>query len=209
MCEQAPVTELDLLRLIGIKGRVNAENLAASLGTEVDDIAARCADLVTAGLCASTPAGFRLTPDGRPRLNELLTAECGTVDHAAITGAYDEFCVYNQDLKVIITDWQMKDAATVNDHADADYDTAVLGRLTATHQRLRPLIARLGAIAPRLTRYAARLDRAVERIAAGDHTYVARPIMDSYHTVWFELHEDLIGLCGRTRAEEAAAGRAH
>lgn len=205
----APVTELDLLRLVGIKGRVNAENLADSLSAEVDDITARCADLVTAGLCATTPAGFRLTPDGRPRLDELLTAERGTVDHAAITAAYDEFCVYNQDLKVIITDWQMKDAATVNDHADADYDAAVLARLAATHRRLRPLIARLGAIAPRLARYADRLDRAVERIAAGDHTYVARPIMDSYHTVWFELHEDLIGLCGLSRAEEAAAGRAH
>lgn len=68
---------------------------------------------------------------------------------------------------------------------------------------------RLGGLAPRLTGYAARLDRAIERIAEGDHTYVARPIMDSYHTVWFELHEDLIGLCGLTRAEEAAAGRAH
>jgi hypothetical protein len=26
--------------------------------------------------------------------------------------------------------------------------------------------------------------------------------------VWFEFHEELIGLLGRTRAEEAAAGRA-
>jgi hypothetical protein len=33
-------------------------------------------------------------------------------------------------------------------------------------------------------------------------------MIDSFHTVWFELHEDLIGLLGRTRAEEAAAGRA-
>ncbi|MFI6867477.1 pyruvate, phosphate dikinase [Nocardia sp. NPDC050406] len=203
------VTELDLLRLVGIKGRVNAENLAASLGAEVDDITARCADLVTAGLCATTPAGFRLTPDARPRLEELLTAERGTVDHAAITAAYDEFCLHNQDLKVIITDWQMKDGSTVNDHSDAAYDASVLDRLNATHQRLRPLIQRLGGIAPRLARYADRLDRAVERIAAGDLTYVARPIMDSYHTVWFELHEDLIGLCGLSRAEEAAAGRAH
>ncbi|MBL1078491.1 pyruvate, phosphate dikinase [Nocardia sp. 2] len=205
----APITELEVLRLVGIKGRVNADNLAASLSVEVSEIASRCADLVTAGLCATTPAGFRLTPEGRPRLEQLLAAERDTVDHAAITAAYDEFCVYNADLKVIITDWQMKDPATVNDHADAEYDAAVLARLTGTHQNLRPLIGRLGGIAPRLARYLGRLDRAVERIGDGDLTYVARPIMDSYHTVWFELHEDLIGLCGLTRAEEAAAGRAH
>ncbi|MEU0540489.1 pyruvate, phosphate dikinase [Nocardia sp. NPDC005978] len=205
----APVTELSLLRLVGIKGRVNADNLAASLGVDAGEIAAHCADLVAAGLCASTPAGFRLTPEGRPRLAELLEAERASADHAALTAAYDEFCVYNADLKVIITDWQMKDPATVNDHADADYDAAVLARLAATHRALRPLVHRLGGLAPRLIRYTDRLDRAVERIAEGDLTYVARPIMDSYHTVWFELHEDLIGLCGLTRAEEAAAGRAH
>ncbi|MVU76216.1 pyruvate, phosphate dikinase [Nocardia sp. ET3-3] len=205
----APVTELAVLRLIGIKGRVNADNLALSLFADAVEIAACCEGLVTAGFCATTPAGFRITPEGRPRLAQLLDAERETVDAAAMTVAYDEFCVFNADLKVIITDWQMKDPATVNDHADAEYDGSVLARLNDTHQRLRPLIARLGGLAPRLSRYLDRLDRAVERIAEGDHTYVARPIMDSYHTVWFELHEDLIGLCGLTRAEEAAAGRAH
>ncbi|WP_084534846.1 pyruvate, phosphate dikinase [Nocardia yamanashiensis] len=205
----APVTELAVLRLVGIKGRVKADNLAASLFAEVAEIDSCCADLVSAGLAAATPAGFRLTPEGRPRLEQLLAAERDGIDHAAVTAAYDEFCVYNADLKVIITDWQMKDPATVNDHADAEYDAGVLARLNATHASLRPLIARIGGIAPRLSGYLARLDRAVEKIAEGDHTWVARPIMDSYHTVWFELHEDLIGLCGLTRAEEAAAGRAH
>ena len=38
--------------------------------------------------------------------------------------------------------------------------------------------------------------------------YVASPRVDSYHGAWFELHEELIGLAGRTRAEEVAAGRA-
>nr|WP_194852902.1 pyruvate, phosphate dikinase [Nocardia sp. SYP-A9097] len=204
-----PITELALLRLVGIKGRVNADNLALSLFADATEIASHCTVLVDSGLCANTPAGFRLTPEGRPRLEQLLTEERGTVDSAALSAAYDEFCVYNADLKVIITDWQMKDPATVNDHADTDYDTAVLTRLAETHRALRPLVQRLGGLAPRLTDYTARLDRAIERIAEGDHTYVARPIMDSYHTVWFELHEDLIGLCGLTRAEEAAAGRAH
>jgi hypothetical protein len=37
---------------------------------------------------------------------------------------------------------------------------------------------------------------------------VASPRVDSYHSVWFELHEDLIRLAGRTRSAETAAGRA-
>ncbi len=45
-------------------------------------------------------------------------------------------------------------------------------------------------------------------VNAGDHRYVASPRVDSYHSVWFELHEELILLAGRSRAEEVAAGRA-
>lgn len=202
------VSDLELLRLIGVKGRVRTDAVAISLGGETAEVTARCADLVAAGSCADTPAGLRLTPDGRARLGELLTAERGTVDTAAMTVAYEDFCVVNAELKEIVTAWQMKDAATPNDHADPEYDARILDRLTDLHGRVRPLAERLGMIAPRLARYGVRLELAVEKIGGGDHTWVARPITDSYHTVWFELHEDLIGLCGLNRAEEAAAGRA-
>jgi pyruvate,orthophosphate dikinase len=45
-------------------------------------------------------------------------------------------------------------------------------------------------------------------VRAGDHRFVASPRVDSYHSVWFELHEDVIRLAGRTREDEVAAGRA-
>jgi hypothetical protein len=38
--------------------------------------------------------------------------------------------------------------------------------------------------------------------------FVASPRVDSYHGVWFELHEDLIRLAGRRRSDEGSAGRA-
>jgi hypothetical protein len=56
--------------------------------------------------------------------------------------------------------------------------------------------------------YRTRLARAIERARAGDQRFVASPRVDSCHGVWFELHEDLIQLAGRTRAEEVEAGRA-
>jgi hypothetical protein len=33
-------------------------------------------------------------------------------------------------------------------------------------------------------------------------------LIDSYHTVWFELHEELIVATGRTREEAARSGDA-
>ena len=61
---------------------------------------------------------------------------------------------------------------------------------------------------PRAGRYRARLSAALEQALAGDLRFVASPRVDSYHGAWFELHEDLILLAGRTRADEVDAGRA-
>jgi len=57
-------------------------------------------------------------------------------------------------------------------------------------------------------RHRVRLGRALDLARAGDDRYVASPRVDSYHGIWFELHEDLILLAGRRRSEEVAAGRA-
>ena len=56
--------------------------------------------------------------------------------------------------------------------------------------------------------YAARLERATAAAQAGDGRFIASPRVDSYHSAWFELHEDLILHAGRTRADEVKAGRA-
>jgi hypothetical protein len=59
-----------------------------------------------------------------------------------------------------------------------------------------------------LAAYAAKLSAAQQKIRAGDTTWFTRPIVDSYHTVWFELHEELIGAAGLTREDEAKTGHA-
>jgi hypothetical protein len=59
-----------------------------------------------------------------------------------------------------------------------------------------------------LSVYRAKLDEALVKINDGDTAWLTRPIVDSYHTVWFELHEELIGAAGLTRQDEAEAGHA-
>jgi hypothetical protein len=68
-----------------------------------------------------------------------------------------------------------------------------------------PLIDAILALAPRLDRFRSRLARAAAAVAAGDGTMIASPFKDSYHTIWFELHEELMHLAGRDRATEEAA----
>jgi hypothetical protein len=45
------------------------------------------------------------------------------------------------------------------------------------------------------------------KIRAGETMWFTRPIIDSYHTVWFELHEELIRAVGLTREDEAKSGQ--
>ena len=61
---------------------------------------------------------------------------------------------------------------------------------------------------PRLAPYPDRFSAAIEKVKDGDHSWIAKPIADSYHTVWFEFHEELIAALGLSREAEAASGRA-
>jgi pyruvate,orthophosphate dikinase len=96
----------------------------------------------------------------------------------------------------------------INDHLDAGYDASVLATLGALHDEARAWLESCLVGLPRLATYLIRLDHAARLASEGDGMYVASPRVDSYHGVWFELHEDLILLAGRTRKEEIAAGRA-
>jgi pyruvate,orthophosphate dikinase len=199
--------ELSLLQLLRLKGRVKPDDLPASLRQPEEVCTELLASAVADGFGVQKGSSARLTPEGRQRLTALLDAERARVDQQRLAGLYDEFDRHNTDFKAIITAWQMRDGHP-NDHADADYDADVLAKLDTLHAEFTPLLERIVTEAPRLAHYPPRFEAAMDRIHAGEHHYVARPIIDSYHTVWFELHEELIGLCGRTREEEAAAGRA-
>jgi len=200
------ISELSLLRLVGLKGRASAEVLADSLSLPSDVVAASYRTLCERGLCTKAGSALRLTAAGRDRLATLIAGERAHADPAAVVALYEDFCVLNAELKQIMTAWQLRGDATPNDHRDPDYDAAVLQRLAHLHGRIGPLMQRLASLSPRLAAYGVRLGRAAARVAAGDHGYVAKLIADSYHTVWFELHEDLIALAGLTRQTEAQPG---
>ncbi len=201
------IDELTILRLVAIKGRVSPEAVAASLGADPADVRAQLEEYASRELFKLTPMGYRITPSGRQRCAELVAAEHRDADTSAVEQLYEAFTEHNFELKALITDWQTRGPDQPNDHTDADYDRQVLERLHTLHRQVLPLLDRITGVAPRLAHYKTRLVKAADAVAAGDHSFVSKPITDSYHTVWFELHEDLMGLAGLTRAEEAEAGR--
>ena len=94
------------------------------------------------------------------------------------------------------------DGARLNDHSDADYDAAIISRLEVLHGDLCGVLGQLCTAMARYDNYEPRFAEALSKLQAGDLDYLTKPMIPSYHTVWFELHEDLLATLGINRADE-------
>jgi len=195
------------LRLVGFAG---VEVVADRAGLAVDVTAATLSGAADRGWVAfrsGRMTGWSLTVTGRAHGQSLLVEEArhqGAVDE--IAAVYQRFSVLNPRFLVLCTEWQLRPDPTgervLNQHSDPGYDASVLGRLAELHAETAPLADRLGALLDRFTRYRGRLDHAHDRVQTGELDWFVRPVIDSYHTVWFELHEDLLATLGLERVDE-------
>jgi len=69
------------------------------------------------------------------------------------------------------------------------------------HQRAELALDRLASALPRFSIYRDKLGAALEKAEDGEIAWVSDAKIESYHTLWFELHEDLLRLMRRERAE--------
>lgn len=205
-----------VLTLHGLRltGMCEAARLAERAGLPVAEVEARLALLAETGRVRHREgrvSGWMLTPEGRREGERLLAVESeaagcrGRVEHA-----YDRFLAVNPDLLAVCSAWQVRDeaAGVLNDHTDATYDGAVIARLSEIDAVAQPICADLGDALERFGSYGPRLSIALERVRVGESEWFTRPLIDSYHTVWFELHEDLLATLGIVRSAESARGAA-
>jgi hypothetical protein len=150
---------------------------------------------------------FMATPVGRSWLDEqypVVFADFRANPDA--TAAYERFERINRELLRLFTDWQMMPAGNErvpNDHSDPDYDHAIIDTLGALHERAHRPLEQFAELDERLGQYLHRLEAAYDKVLAGEKDFVSGARIDSYHTVWFELHEDLLRMLGREREEQA------
>jgi hypothetical protein len=195
----------DDLHALRIKGRASDEALGHMLALPPGDAAIRRAALVSAGLAqyreGRMPASS-LTPGGRELHSALLTERLtDTVRRSAVEQVLAGFLPVNGALKRVCSSWQIREDGSPNRHDDAAHDAGVIEQLTAVNADATALLRSAARIEPRFGRYAGRLDSALARIKAGDAAAFLRPMTESYHDIWMELHEDLILLAGTVRGE--------
>jgi hypothetical protein len=177
--------------------------VAALLGVPDADVAQALESAVAEGLAMGAKGSFMLTPKGQQALAaEYPMRFAAQRADASFVDGYARFETVNTALKALITDWQTLDVAgqsVPNDHSDAAHDAKIIDRLGDLHERAEPVLRGLAAGLPRLARHVERLAAALEKAEDGAIEFVSGAKIDSYHTVWFELHEDLLRILDRRR----------
>jgi DNA-binding MarR family transcriptional regulator len=198
-----------VLHALRIKGQATATAIAESVGLATADVDAWLERLAADGLVVfrEAPPAWSLTPAGRAEHTRLVGQEIDAAGvRPAIEGAYERFRALNAGVLDACSRWQVREIAGVavrNDHRDHGYDARVVADLAALHDRVEPLVDDLAGTLDRYRPYGDKLSRAVAKVEAGEGDWFTKPRLASYHTVWFELHEDLLTTLGLDRTAEA------
>jgi hypothetical protein len=158
-------------------------------------------ELTAAGLVMVRGANVALAPAGREAHAAWARLIPGSEEERVARSAYERFLVMNVEFLRICTDWQLKPGNQPNDHTDTAYDFKILERLDRLDERAGALVEAVGKTVPRFAGYRQRLTDALDKIS-DDRAWLASPRCDSYHTVWMQLHEDLLSAVGVNRADE-------
>lgn len=199
--------EIGLLVLHGlaVKKTGTAQDVSTVLGEDVVTVQQALDGAQSQGDVVGAKGMFMPTPAGRARLEDAYGAAFSEVrDDQEFTSAADRFEIVNRKLLALLTRWQSVPRAgtTVpNDHSDPAYDTAIIDELGELHERAEKVLVLLSSRIPRYAAYRRRLDGAYDAALSGALDFVSGVKVDSYHTVWHELHEDLLRVLGRSRQE--------
>jgi hypothetical protein len=202
------VSELRLLALHGlvVKKAGAAATVADLLGRDEAEVAPALDAAAAEGLAMAAKGTFIVTPAGRAWLEEQYPSAFAELrNNPEASAAYERFERINRELLALFTDWQMMPAGgerIPNDHSDPDYDHSVIDRIGVQHDCAQRPLGSFAELDGRLERYLQRLDAAYDNVLAGDLDFLSGARVDSYHTVWFELHEDLLRMLGREREEQ-------
>lgn len=191
----------EILHAVRLRGVANTAQLAEMTGRTPDDLTPvldrLAADDLIFERAGRRVSGWTLTETGRETHGERIRAGVAAVVETELPTIYDAFLDHNVPLKTLCSAWQQ--AGT-----DEAARWKAIGELEDIHGTAAVVFDRAGAVMPRFGRYRDRLGAALEKVTGGDERFFTGATVDSYHTIWFEAHEDFLLSLGRDRAEEGS-----
>jgi hypothetical protein len=209
------VPSVDTLTLHGLRllGFAHGPRITARFGLDREQVEAALLDLEAFGWVTRSEfagsAGWSLTERGRAENERRLAGELDAAGaRSTVVDVHARFLPLNARFQDAVTRWQVRPLPgapmAANDHTDFRWDDRVLESLRSLGRRLVPLDAELAGALPRFGGYAERYHAALDKAVGGQHRWVDGVGIDSCHTVWMQLHEDLLATLGVQRGEEIA-----
>lgn len=158
--------------------------------------------LADAGLLLIKGPVIMPTPAGTELVGTMLRLPDDAPERERIMATFHRFLPVNRQLRDLCTAWQVRPDGSVNDHSDEAYDADIRDRLDDIDDAVGPLLKRFAEDIPAMSGYRARLTEALEKLDEGDDAWLASPLIDSYHTVWMHLHQQLLLTIGMSRKED-------
>ena len=153
-------------------------------------------------------SGWSVTDRGRIEDERRMADELDRAEaRPSVALLHAEFVGLNRRFAKACTDWQIRpdhlSPMAFNDHTDWPWDERVLRTLTSLDRSLTAVCDQLAALLARFDGYATRYSAALARVEAGERRWVDSPEVDSCHTVWIQLHEDLLSTLGLARGSDS------
>lgn len=143
-------------------------------------------------------------PAGTTLVGDILRLAPDAPERERVMSTFHRFLPINRQLRDLCTSWQCRPDGSVNDHSEIGYDAQIRDRLDDIDDSVAPLLKRFTEDLPRLAPYRERLTVALTNLDEGDNAWFASPLIDSYHTVWMHVHQELLLTIGMSRADDEA-----
>jgi hypothetical protein len=194
------------LHSLTLKQLADVEGLVGILDQDPDDVKSALEQAVSDGNAMAARGKYMITPAGRTALDDAypqwFSAERASTE---ITSAMDLFeSGVNKQVLALTTSWQEVEVAgerQPNDHSDTAYDAKIIDKLGAVLDKTSTVLAPLITAQPSVDRFLSRIADALTRAEDGELDYVSSVRIDSFHTVWFQMHEHILRITGREREE--------
>ena len=157
--------------------------------------------LADVGYVARRGTATAITAAGRLAHAEWARLPSGSDEEGIARRAYERFLELDKVVKELVRDWQLG-AAQRHPECFGVEDWKLIDRLAAVDERVAPLIVSLGRAVPRFATYRPRLRTALQSLNDGQAQWFSGVHCDSYHTVWWHLHEDLLLAIGVDRSDD-------
>lgn len=196
----ATAPDLQVLHTVRVLGYATTRQVSVRTRLDLSLVNELLLDAQAVGLVSWTQfaddGGWSVTEPGKNHGERLLAAELDLVGaRDMIHAELDEFGPLNERVTGACTRWQLTELGIADPPATL---SEVLRNLTSAADDLSRIEANLVARLPRFAGYHERFTSAVVQ-SRTDPRWISGTDRESAHTVWFQLHEDLLATLGIPR----------